>query len=571
MRMKKTRYIVLLCALMMRLMPLPAQDPFETQMEQYASQYPQTDDTQQRLQLANDFFAFLLSEEYIDEAIVFPPDAHIDSVDVNVYYYIAEWYYINGDYNSAVLYCEQAVRCMVGEGEQDRAVDEESKSDVYSLLGAVYFRKSDYVHAVETLNKAYELDRESGDYDRMSSTLNGIASVFTAAGKPEEAEKYILEAIAANSQTTNLRRRSLLFGTASEIYRNMGNYKQSLAYAKQALELERHQGDSVRIGVRLSQVASAEIALGMSQEATASLTEAIPLLLKGGNSHSWGICMNQMGDILANEGKEPEAAEYYTQAMTLFERQGDKYNEMHAREGLYRVLRSSSPQEAMVHLERAKELQDSIYHHETGESIGKYNAIYHNDQLLREKEQSERRKRMTITTIIGLAVPLLLLLAFALYITFRRQISLEGQYGKMSRVYRNVMTMTSPLRPNATEDDKTFLDHLVKVIEDSCEQGEFTVEKIAEQMHTNPQNLRRRLADCLSVTPQVYFLQVRMQKARRLLYDNKELPVSEVAEKCGYTQITNFTRAFTRFYGITPSDMRAQAEIENKTNQQNIV
>lgn len=184
---------------------------------------------------------------------------------------------------------------------------------------------SEFDKAVEALNESYLLDKKSGDFDRMSSTLNGIASVFSAAGKPEEAEKYILESIAANSLTDNLSRRAVLLGPASEIYRSLERKKESLDYAQQALNIERQLGDSTRIGVRLSQVANAQLGLAKTEDAKHTLLEAMPMLLAGGNSHSWGICQNQMGDILAEEGKETEAAEYYRIAAMIFLQQGDKY------------------------------------------------------------------------------------------------------------------------------------------------------------------------------------------------------------------------------------------------------
>lgn len=327
-----------------------AQTDQDAQLDSYAAKYIRTPDAKARLKIANEFFAFLHSIDYIDEPIVFPDSAYIDSVDLNVYYYIAEWYYVAGAYASTADYCTRATHCM-------GIVDDVSKSDVYSLLGAAYFRLSEFDKAVEALNESYLLDKKSGDFDRMSSTLNGIASVFSAAGKPEEAEKYILESIVANSLTDNLSRRAVLLGTASEIYRSLERKKESLDYAQQALNIERQLGDSTRIGVRLSQVANAQLGLAKTEDAKHTLLEAMPMLLAGGNSHSWGICQNQMGDILAEEGKETEAAEYYRRAAMLFLQQGDKYNELHAREGLYRVTKDLLPQEAIIHLERAKQLQ----------------------------------------------------------------------------------------------------------------------------------------------------------------------------------------------------------------------
>ncbi len=520
----------------------------EKRWERYGEEYIHQSDASSRLQLANEFFDFLLQTEYIDEPVVFPADAHMDSVDLNVYYYIAEWHYSNGDYASAAEWCSRATGCM---GE----VDDVSKSDVYSLLGAAYFRMSEFDKAAEALNESYQLDKLSGDYDRMSSTLNGIASVFTAAGKPDEAEKYIHEAIAANSLTDNLSRRAVLFGTASEICRSTGEMEQSLSYAQEALLIERQLGDSAKIGVRLSQVANAEIGSGRPSEAKRSLTEAMPLLLKSGNIHSWGICANQMSDILTEEGRYYEAADYYRQAAMRFLKQGDKYNEMHAREGLYSVTKNSNPQEAMLHLERAKQLQDSIYKQETGEAVGRYNAIYYNDILRMQQERDQQHRRFVIALILSIAIPLLMLIAIAVYILIRRHRSLQGRYSEISRLYRNTVAETIANRQQLTEDDRRFIEQLVNVIDKGLESGQFDLDAIAEQMHILPATIRRRLADTLSVTPKSYILQIRMQKARYLLNNYHDMTVSEVAERCGYTQMANFTRAFTRFYGFPPSEI----------------
>ena len=349
--MKTTRHIILLPALLTAML-LNAYSIDNVHLEHYAERYAATEDTGSRLRIANDFFDYLRRTDYIDAPVVFPPGSHLDSVDVNVYYYIAEWYYGEGDYQKAIDYCTRATQCM---GQ----VDEVSKSDVYALLGAAYFRTGTFDKAVEALNRCYEIDKTTDDFDRMSSTLNSIASVFAAAGKPGEAEKYILEAIAANSLTENLSRRALLYGTASEICQKAGDSERSLEYAGKALGTERQLGDSARIGVRLSQMATAQLGLSQVAEARRSLEEAIPLLLASGNLHSWGICQNQMGDILASKEENDKAAECYMEAAMLFLRQGDMYNELHAREGLYKVLKSSSPTEAMMHLERANLLHPS--------------------------------------------------------------------------------------------------------------------------------------------------------------------------------------------------------------------
>ena len=529
-------------------------------IEQYAEQYTQCESTGKRLNLANDFFTFLYKIDYIDEPIVFPADSHIDSVDVNVLYYIAEWHYNQGDYQAAADYCTEATRHM-------GVVDDISKSDVYGLLGAAYFRQSAYDKAVEALNRSYELDKKTGDIDRMSSTLNSIASVFVAAGKPQEAEKYVQEAIAANSLTENLNRRAVLFGTASELYRSMNDNEQSLDYARKALETERQLGDSARIGVRLSQLASAQLSCSKIAEARRSLSEAIPLLHSSGNLHSWGICQNQMGDILASEGKNDEAAACYLDAAMLFLKQGDMYNELHAREGLYKVTKDKSPNEAMLHQERAKQLKDSIYQNETTEALAKYNAIYYNDILQKENERIVQRNHTFLAAAAVSFAVLLVIIVLAVIYTYRRHkrkvknyeqsiSSLQDQSAELTRQFQNVVADTMLIPEGLTDEDRQFLEKLAQVIDIESEKGNTDIETIAQKMHISTLSLRRHLSKTLNVTPKAYIIQVRMQKAKYLLQNYRDMNIAEVAYKCGYQQVPNFSRAFTNYYGITPTEVR---------------
>ena len=455
--------------------------------------------------------------------------------------------------------------------ESGGVVSNEAKSDVYALLGAACFRQGAFDKAAEALNRCYELDKAGGDFDRMSSTLNSIASVLVAAGKPQEAEKYVQEALAANSLTDNLVRRAVLFGTASELYRSLDDAKQSLDYAQKALDTERLVGDSARLGVRLSQLASAQMSLSKIGDARRSLAEAIPLLQKSGNLHSWGICQNQLGDILASEEKCDEAASCYLDAAMLFLKQGDMYNELHAREGLYRVTKATAPNEAMLHLERANLLRDSIYRQETSEAISRYNAIYFNDILQQSVDASRRRGRILLFAGIALLAVVCAASVFFWLQGRRRErsyeqdiTSLQDQLDTISQQYRKMVAGIVPDGEGLTDDDKEFLSKLTSVISAAMEKGIVDMETIAGQMHISITTLRRRLAQTLNTTPKAYFLRVRMQKAQYLLQNYRDITIAEVAERCGYAQLPNFTRAFKGFYGIMPTEARTRGNEEIK-------
>ena len=313
--------------------------------------------------------------------------------------------------------------------------------------------------------------------------------------------------------------------------------------------------------------------MGKVAEAKRSLTEAMPLLEKAGNTHSLGICQNQMGDILLAQGDDKEAAEYYREAAALFFIQGDLYNESHAREGLGKALKTSAPDEAVLHLERVKQLQDSIHSRETDEAISRYNAIYHNDILQQEAQRAKAEKRRVLWIAVAAVLALVLIMAAAACYTYRRHkrneqeynrniSSMEDKYSEADRRYRNIMSDQVFAKTEMTEDDRLFLSNLAQTISVLSEQGELDLKTLAKTMHVSVSGMRTRLDKLVSETPQSYILKVRMSKAKYLLHNFRDMPISVVAEKCGYMQLPNFTRAVTKYYGVTPTQMRNTAPID---------
>ena len=134
--------------------------------------------------------------------------------------------------------------------------------------------------------------------------------------------------------------------------------------------------------------------------------------------------------------------------------------------------------------------------------------------------------------------------------------SMQEMYDELRLKYQNVDAFTLQESVKLTTDDKKFLSQLASVIYALSEKGVTDIDSIASQLHISFATLRRRLQQTLSVTPSAYIQRMRMQKAKDLLQGYRDMPITEVAEKCGYTQVQNFTRAFTRFYGTTPSDER---------------
>ncbi len=95
---------------------------------------------------------------------------------------------------------------------------------------------------------------------------------------------------------------------------------------------------------------------------------------------------------------------------------------------------------------------------------------------------------------------------------------------------------------------------LFNALEDPGQVSFPTLEAIAEQLHTSSRTLIRRLR-AMDTTYQAITEDVRKLKARELLA-NEANRLQDVAKHLGYENLSNFRRAFKRWYGMTPKHYR---------------
>jgi len=411
------------------------------------------------------------------------------------------------------------------------------------------------------MKECYAIDEEEGDGDMMSSSLNSIAGIYVAANQPEEAEKYALQALELSRKSNNPVRLSIILGMAAEIEQGLEKYDEALKYVDEALQIEEKIGGQKRM-VRLSQKAAILNALDRGADAEKILVEVIPALQKENNRISLCISYNNMGQALLKQDRHVEAGEWYRKGALLAEELNNPFNEMHALRGLYQALWEKNPELAKRASERYNNLRDSLYTHASAETLARFNAEFKNEELKNENNTLRMRNGRNLK----IAVIVIILLFIGLIILFRLNQCHRARMNKRLNEVIAELERTQLGHEEQAETDEEdgvlsasdleFLNRVGRVITDEMGKGSLSVEKLSDILCMSGGNLNRRIKSITGVTTKQYILRLQLEHSRDLLLGDAQMAIQDVALKSGFEDANNFSRAFKRLYGVSPTDFR---------------
>lgn len=506
-----------------------------------------------RLKIANQLMDFFHKEELTDKRLRFDAMVPADSLNQQVWYWSAEYFYAVQDYQQALVYGQQALPLFEGK---------DGEANCLSLLSLICFRLSNYHHAAEYAKRCYQIDERSGDPDIMSSSLNTLAGIYIGANQPKEAEKYIIKGIELSRKAENPSRLAVLLGMASEVYHALGNDEKALHYINEACQMEKSLQREDKLMVRLAQKASVLIGMHKYQEAERILSEVIPYLRKIGNIHSLGIACNKMGMTLLSQEKEIDAIPYYREAAVIFQTMGDMHNEMHSRRGLYESLWNHHPDSAKIELERFNELKDSLYNNATAESLARYNAEFGANQLRMDNEVQRTRTRRAI--LFGLTGAIILMIGVWLFMWRRMKMREAALQTTIEKLQENDTDVTVDEKPSDEQDnslsmaDRNFLGQLVFHVMRGISTSPFSMETLASEMCITRGQLNRKVKAITGITLQQYVMRIRLEYARLLMKQSPDTTIFEIACRCGFDDAASFSRAFRRTFNQSPTQYREE-------------
>lgn len=111
-----------------------------------------------------------------------------------------------------------------------------------------------------------------------------------------------------------------------------------------------------------------------------------------------------------------------------------------------------------------------------------------------------------------------------------------------------------PETPN--HQDSEFLSTLESRLSAHLFKPGITISELLRHVFMSRTDLHRKLKRETGLSATAYIRRQRLHHARKLLEEQPQLPVSEVAEKVGFGSQSYFAKQFKKLFGCCPKDVK---------------
>ena len=129
------------------------------------------------------------------------------------------------------------------------------------------------------------------------------------------------------------------------------------------------------------------------------------------------------------------------------------------------------------------------------------------------------------------------------------------QRHERQRAYRSAETADAgKLQMSAL--DKKFMEKATKEVEAHLSDEDYDIGQLADAVCMSKSTLYRKIKSLTDMSPVEFLRSMRLKKSLRMINDDLDASISEIADACGFASVRYFSRCFKDEYGTTPSEMR---------------
>lgn len=129
------------------------------------------------------------------------------------------------------------------------------------------------------------------------------------------------------------------------------------------------------------------------------------------------------------------------------------------------------------------------------------------------------------------------------------------QRKKLREIFSREMVL-QPASISLPSRDAEFLSRIMNLLEARYADADFSVEELASGVLMSRMQLHRKLKALTNESPGEFLRRFRLERAKQML-STKGLQISEVCYQTGFNNLSNFSKIFKEYTGVTPTEYQA--------------
>jgi signal transduction histidine kinase len=221
------------------------------------------------------------------------------------------WYYSNVSIDSALHYGQKAIQ------ESKKVGDSTLIAQVYSDVGAAYFRKGDYQNSKQNYLSAYKIRKARKDFVGMNKINANLANIYNKEGNKQLALKTYFESLDFFEKQGNVSATAQTKANIGFLLVETNNYNKALKYINDAIVLQKKIKDEIGLSTSYITLGNAYLKLKDTVNSLNSYNKSLLLSKKIGNKLTESTALVNIGAIKKNQQKSEEAKAFVEKSKLL--------------------------------------------------------------------------------------------------------------------------------------------------------------------------------------------------------------------------------------------------------------
>jgi len=218
------------------------------------------------------------------------------------------WYYSTVSIDSALFYGAKAIQ------ESKRMGDSTLIAQVYSDIGAVYFRKGDFESSKDNYFAAYKIRKARKDYKGLAKINNNLANIYEKNGDYKLAMSKFLESLQYFESIQDDKNINTIKGNIGLILLKVKSYPKALKYISDVIKYQEENSLSEGLCVSCLNLGNVYLQMNDTVNALKQYQKSLKNCTLVGDKKGMASGYNNIGSIKSEQKKSKDALALYSKS-----------------------------------------------------------------------------------------------------------------------------------------------------------------------------------------------------------------------------------------------------------------